>query len=297
MADDQKDKQQEEQKEQNLIVIKKINKGGHGHHGGAWKIAFADFATAMMAFFLLMWLISSLNKYQKEGIAEYFKNPTAKVFYKSGSLEKKDDLMVGGGHTVSDAKTTLNPQKNPPEITQEQLQEHIENLKDNEKLEELKKQIEQAINNDPSLEEFKKHISVDVVENGLRVRLTDIENKPMFASGSAVLNATTENVIMTLAETLNKVNNKIIIIGYTDAKPYSSGATTGYTNWELSVDRANATRRALIKGGLNKDQIIRISGMGSTDPLDKDDPFSPINRRINIFLLNKNAEKQVLKGL
>ncbi|MCW5589324.1 MAG: flagellar motor protein MotB [Legionellales bacterium] len=286
------DKESKTEEEKAPIIVKKIKAGGHGHHGGAWKIAYADFVTAMMAFFLLMWLLASLNKYQKEGIAEYFKDPLSPNLAKYRTITEKE-MPLPEGAKAEEKKEKAEEKTIPPaKPDPKQLADQKAKEEEKKRLEELKKQLLNNIKNDPQLSQFKDQIYVDVLQNGLRIRLNDIEGKPMFESGSSELNEQTKQVMEWLGKELNNMPNKVVIVGHTDAKPFAGRGLGSYSNWELSVDRANATRRALVGGGLEKEKIMRISGVGSSDPLDKANPENPINRRINVYLLTKDAEKQ-----
>jgi chemotaxis protein MotB len=277
------------------IVIKRIKKKGHGGHAAAWKIAYADFVTAMMAFFLLMWLLGSTTKGDLQGIAEYFRTPL-KVALQGGSGSGDSSSVIQGGGTdltrssgqqqKTDAqapKKTINLKAAKAELEREELN----------RLAELKARIEAAIEANPTLHAFRKQLRVDMVPDGLRIQLVDESNRPMFDSGSAQLKDYTREILHELGKVLNGVPNRISLSGHTDAAPYASGERA-YSNWELSADRANASRRELIVGGIDETKLIRVVGMGPAVMLDKADPLNPANRRISIVVLNQQAERRIL---
>ncbi|KTD80510.1 flagellar motor protein MotB [Legionella waltersii] len=278
-------------------IIKKIKKGGHGHHGGAWKIAYADFVTAMMAFFLLMWLVASLNKAQKAGIAEYFRQPMKVALFGGNSTGNRKDVVAGGGPNIEDTDgqvtATNKPLKSDEKIASETKTEEgsSDELK---KLEQLKSEINLSMEKDPSLAGLKKQLLMDVVSEGLRIQLIDNQKKPMFDVGSDQINPEIEPILANLAKLLNSVPNKITIQGHTDASPYDNPQELEYTNWELSTQRANAARRALIKLGMDENKVMTITGFSSTILLDKNNPYNPENRRISIIVMKKGAETKIM---
>lgn len=272
------------------IIIKRIKKSGGGHHGGAWKIAYADFVTAMMAFFLLMWLLSSTSEGELHGIAEYFKSPL-KISMSGGSKSGESAIVIpGGGKDLirqdgqeNKGSSKRNVRSSPSE------QEKIEHARFNR----LKKRIETTINTNPTLSKFKNQLLIDVTTEGLRIQVIDEKNRPMFALASAQLQPYTREILREIGKTLNDVPNRISLSGHTDAKPYASGEK-GYSNWELSTDRANASRRELIAGGMDESKMLRVVGLSSSILLDTKDPFNPTNRRISIIVMNKKTEEAVL---
>ncbi|MEO1765679.1 flagellar motor protein MotB [Thiobacter aerophilum] len=279
---------------QRPIIVKRIKKAAHGHHGGAWKIAYADFVTAMMAFFLLMWLLGSTTKAQREGIAEYFKAPL-KISLSGGSGAGDASSVIKGGGTDVSRKTgqvekTDTPQKKKT-VNLEAARAEQERL-ERQQLEKLKDKLEKLIDSNPALKPFKKQLLIDITSEGLRIQIVDEKNRPMFKVGSAVLEPYARAILSEIAKVLNDVPNTISLSGHTDATPYSGGER-GYSNWELSADRANASRRELVNGGINEGKILRVVGLGSAVPFDKDDPFNPINRRISIIVMNKRTEQAV----
>lgn len=279
-------------------IIRKIKRNKHKHHGGSWKIAFADFVTAMMAFFLLMWLIASLNKAQKDGIAEYFKQPMKITFFGGENVGNQQINLKGGGPNLKDTNGQISiTDKSSPQSTKEQNIQVIQsNKEETQKLEELKSQINLSIQQDPSLAGLKNQLLMEVVKDGLRIQLIDNQKKPMFDVGSDKLNPDMEPLFIQIAKLLKNVPNKITIEGHTDAHPYHNPEELEYTNWELSTQRANAARRALVKAGLDPDRVIRISGFASTLLLNTQDPFSPENRRISIMVIKKEVENKMMKS-
>jgi chemotaxis protein MotB len=284
------------QDEQQQIIVKRIKKSGGGHHGGAWKIAYADFVTAMMAFFLLMWLLGSTAKGDLAGIADYFATPL-KVALQGGSGSGDSSSVIKGGGTDLTRSTG---QRKQGDI---EVEKKTINLKaaeaerarqEKNRLLELKAKLDAAIDANEALQPFKKQLRVDLTPDGLRIQIVDEQNRAMFDSGSAVLKDYTKNILRELGQLMNDVPNKISLSGHTDAKPYSSGER-GYSNWELSADRANASRRELIAGGINENKMIRVIGQGAAVALDKDDIYNPINRRISITVLNAEAERRILE--
>jgi len=277
------------------IIIKRIKRSGGGHHGGAWKIAYADFVTAMMAFFLLMWLLGSTAKGDMAGIAEYFKTPL-KVALQGGSGSGDSSSIIQGGGTdltrsvgqqqksdKPDVKKTINLRAAQAELDRQ------ENLR----LLDLKAKLDAAIEANAALRPYKNQLRVEITPEGLRVQIVDEQNRPMFDSGSSALKEYTRQILRELGKLLNDVPNRISLSGHTDGNPYALGER-GYSNWELSADRANASRRELILGGIDEKKIIRVVGMGAAVMLDKSDPVSPVNRRITITVLNHAAETRIL---
>ena len=267
--------------ENQTIIVKKIKKGGHGHHGGAWKVAFADFAVAMMAFFLLLWLIASTTKEEKAGLSEYFSPPTQGLA--DGSGTQADVIDMGGGQKISQGDDSKEGARKP---TEKEIQEAVEAEK--EKLESLMDDLKKAIENSQALKPFKDQLLLDITPEGLRIQIVDKENRPMFDSGSAELKGYTKTILHELAKTINTVPNHISLTGHTDAARFVG--RKNYSNWELSADRANASRRELVVGGLAGEKIVKVVGLASVVLFNKEKPRSPINRRIAIIVMNKIAE-------
>ncbi len=279
------------------IIVKKIKKGGGGHHGGAWKIAYADFVTAMMAFFLLMWLLGSTSKAQKEGIAEYFQTPLM-VALQGPSVGQSDSILKDtGGKDVTLKQGQVKPVDGDPgkekKVKVDDAKEAIKKA-EAEKLEALKTKIEKAIQENQTLNQFKGQLKLDITDEGLRIQVVDEQNRPMFESAKDELQPYAKQVLKEIGKMLNGVENKISLSGHTDATPFAGGEA-GYSNWELSADRANASRRELINGGMDESKLMRVVGLGSASMMDKENPFNPINRRISLIVMNKEAEENALK--
>jgi len=282
------------------IIVKKIKKGGHGHHGGAWKVAFADFVTAMMAFFMLMWLLGSTTPEQRAAISEYMNDPLAASgpggAGKSPVLDGGDGILDGDGpsafpNAVPGEQDFENPGSGAPS---EDKAEEIAAAAERERMESLLEELKKAIEAGQALKPFKDQLLLDITNEGLRIQIVDKENRPMFAVGSPVLQDYTRVILRELVKVINQVPNRISISGHTDRTPYAS--SNGYSNWELSADRANAARRELVAGGMPEEKIGRVVGLSSSVLFDKANPFSPINRRISIIVMNKAAEEAVSEG-
>lgn len=274
------------------IVVKRIKKSRGVHHGGAWKIAYADFVTAMMAFFLLMWLLGSTTKGELEGIADYFQTPLKVAMAGGSGSGDSSSIIKGGGKDLTrvdgQVKNASNPlQKKTYDLKAAQAnQERIEAGR----LQALKARIETAIEANPVLKQFKKQLLLDITTEGLRIQIVDEQNRPMFALARAELQPYTKEILHEIGRALNDVPNKISLSGHTDAAPYSNGAT-GYSNWELSADRANASRRELITGGMDESKVVRVVGLSSAVLFDRQHPTNPVNRRISIIVMNKKTEE------
>ncbi|MFK3972285.1 flagellar motor protein MotB [Pseudomonas sp. NPDC087358] len=272
------------------IIIKRVKRYGGGHHGGAWKIAFADFATAMMAFFLVLWLMSSATPEQLIAIAGYFKDPVG--FSDSGSPYVID---LGGSPEMSpdqtlnpEVKSTPAPDKVPVDADkQDAAAEQVEQ----ERLEMLLQELQNKVNENPQLAKFKDQILFEITQDGLRIQIMDAENRPMFDIGSARLKPYFEDILLAMADTIKAVPNKVSISGHTDATPYVGN--NGFGNWELSANRANAARRALLAGGYPDPQVARVVGYASSSLYDKENPNNPVNRRIDIVVLTKKAQARI----
>jgi chemotaxis protein MotB len=268
------------------ILIKKIKKGGHGHHGGAWKVAYADFVTAMMAFFLLLWLLSTSSKATLDGIAEYF-TPTVGV---------KDSKGIGfmGGSTpnvVGDMKTDKtspgivtgqSPTGDTPNSPEKQAP--TEAKEDGYLFDKAQQAIKKAFESDPSMREFADNILVEQTPEGLKIEMRDSDKKPMFRVGTAELTEDGRRMLTRMSGLIDKMPNFISITGHTDASsPLRSRPE--YTNWELSMDRANAARRALLAAGMDKERPKKVTGFADKELIDPNNPRSPRNRRVTVILL------------
>ncbi len=281
---------------QQPIVVKKIKKGGGGHHGGAWKIAYADFVTAMMAFFLLMWLLGSTTKGDLKGIADYFQTPLKVALFGGSGSGDSSSLIQGGGEDL----TRTHGQVKKGDVEAEKKTINLQALRadfekqEKQRLEGLKLQIEKMIEADPVLKQFKSQLLLDLTSEGLRIQIVDEKNRPMFDSASSELKSYTRQILREIGRALNGVENRISLSGHTDATPYTGG-DKGFGNWELSTNRANASRRELVVGGLVDAKVMRVVGLASTVLYDKDDPHNPINRRISIIVMNKRTEDAILR--
>ncbi len=285
------------------IIVKRIKKVSGGHHGGAWKIAYADFVTAMMAFFLLMWLLGSTTKAQLEGIAEYFQTPLKVALQGGHAVGNSKVILKGGGQDLTSQKgqvkrgdnapdDKLDIEKNKPMSYEEAKAELLK--QERLRLEDLKKRIEEAIDASPMLRQFKNQLLLDITSEGLRIQIVDEQNRPMFALASAQLQPYARQILLEIGKMLNGVPNKISLSGHTDGATYNRGEK-GYSNWELSADRANASRRELVAGGMDEAKMLRVVGLSSAVLFDKKDPLNPVNRRISIIVMNKQAEENAIK--
>ena len=280
------------------IVVKRIRKVSHGgHHGGAWKIAYADFVTAMMAFFLLMWLLGSTTSGDLQGIAEYFRTPL-KVALSGGSGSGDSSSVIQGGGT--ELTRTIGAERRG-DIEARQKKVNLQALRaelrrvEAQRLTRLKAQVEEVIARNPKLAEVRSQIRLDLTPDGLRIQIVDDQNRPMFDLGSASVKDYMRDLLREIGGVLNGVENRVSLSGHTDSAPYGSGER-GYSNWELSADRANASRRELVAGGMNESKVVRVIGLGPSLMYDKGNPRNPMNRRIMIMVLNHDAEERVFQG-
>lgn len=282
--------------EQPIIIKKVIKKGGHGHHGGAWKVAYADFVTAMMAFFLLMWLLGSTDEATKKGISEYFQDPYKVSLNGGEGVGDRTSIIQGGGDDLT-TKDQGQVDRGQPitseEISEEELARRAEQL-EKEKLEKLKEKIQEMVEANPNLNEYKEQIRLESTPEGLKIQVIDAKNRPMFKLASSGIEPYAQMILRELAPVINELPNKVTINGHTDALPYPTNRT-GYSNWELSSDRANVARQQLTQGGFSEDKVLRVVGLSSSIPYNAENPTDPMNRRISIIVMNKKAEKQVLE--
>jgi chemotaxis protein MotB len=282
---------------QRPIVVKRIKKTAAGHHGGAWKIAYADFVTAMMAFFLLMWLLGSTTKGELQGIADYFQTPLkVSLSGGNGSGDSSSPIMAGGRDltrsdalqmrrgTLPEAKRRVSPREAQSEVARQEAT----------KLKALKTRLDEVIDASALLRQYRNQLLIDITSEGLRIQIVDEQSRPMFDLGGAQLKPYARDILLALCKPLNEVDNRLSLTGHTDAKPYVSGER-GYSNWELSADRANASRRVLVTGGIAEGKIKRVVGMASAVLFDGNDPLNPANRRIAIIVLSKQAEESLNK--
>ena len=306
-----------------IIVVKRKKKGIEGHHGGAWKVAYADFVTAMMAFFLVMWLVTAVSKEQRAAIFDYFKNPSMEegksVRAAPGQMgpggASTSPINLGGGldgprtgmakptdlgsNTIFVRKRELETKDHNPASkegtkgeTVEQARERVAEA-EHKKLETLMVELKEAVSKSQALEPFKDQLLLDITPEGIRIQIVDAQNRPMFDVGSARLRDYTQSILKELTPYLSSVPNRISITGHTDIRPYPGQG--GYSNWELSADRANAARRALVNAGMPDEKIARVVGLSSSVLFDRQDPQNPINRRISIVIMTKQAEEDALK--
>jgi chemotaxis protein MotB len=280
------------------IIIKRVRKGGHNKHGGAWKIAYADFVTAMMAFFLLMWLLGSTTEGDKKGIADFFNAPLKVALLGGSGAGDSSHVVRGGGQDLS--RTTGQVKEGETPSKRKLL--NIKSLEAEQKraemarLEALKKKVEDALQASPKLAAMKSQIRLDMTRDGLRIQIVDEQSRPMFDSGSAVVKPYMRELLREIGHVLSDVPNRITLEGHTDAQPFSGGER-GYSNWELSSDRANASRREIVAGGLPEDRMLLVQGLASSNLFVPAEPTHPMNRRISIIVMNRDAEDRLLKLL
>jgi chemotaxis protein MotB len=278
---------------QPIIVIKRIKKGGHGHHGGAWKVAYADFVTAMMAFFMLLWLMGSTTEQQQRAIADFFQYPST-IDASGGASESF--LQIGDTVPDSEDGQVDNSQSSKAENVEIERQS-LEELQAEEELlgmEYLMETMKEAIESNEILKDFKDQLIVDMTSEGLRIQIVDKENRPMFERGGARMQPYTRELLAEIVKVIRDVPNRISIAGHTDAHEYAN--IRGYTNWELSADRANTARRELLAAGMPPDKLARVVGLASSVLFDTSDPYNPINRRISITVMNRAAEEAVVES-
>lgn len=276
------------------IIIKRKKVVAGGAHGGAWKIAYADFVTAMMAFFLLMWLLGSTAKGDLQGIADYFQNPMKVAMSGGDGSGDATSILKGGGQDLTRQSGQVKKGDIEAKRTSFSKEAKLEfQRKERERLEQLKTEIEKMIERSPQLAQFKKQLLLDITSEGLRIQIVDEQNRPMFDSGGDVVKPYTRDLLRQIGQALNGVSNRISLAGHTDAAPFVGGVQ-GFSNWELSANRANASRRELVAGGMEAHKVLRVVGLGSTLLFDKNDPLNPVNRRISIVVLNQQTEKAIL---
>ncbi|MBS0609476.1 MAG: flagellar motor protein MotB [Proteobacteria bacterium] len=277
------------------IIIKRIKKGGHAAHGGAWKIAYADFVTAMMAFFLLMWLLGSTAKGELQGIASYFASPLKVAMQGGDGSGNSSSVIPGGGNDLSkvhgqvrrsDAESNTHMRTIDTARAERARQ-------DAQRIKALQAKIDALITENPRLNEYRSQIRIDVTPDGLQIQIVDDQNRPMFDSGSALVKPYMRDILREIGAALGGVENRVSLAGHTDATPYGNGER-GYGNWELSADRANASRRELVAAGMPDAKLGRVVGLAASDLLEPDNPRAPVNRRITITVLTHEAEERLM---
>ncbi|WP_427307490.1 flagellar motor protein MotB [Cupriavidus sp. H39] len=267
------------------IIVRRAKSHARPHGNHSWKIAYADFMTAMMALFLVLWLLSSANKKTLEGIAEYFRMPLKVAIVGGEKSSQTPSVIPGGGQdALRKDGETLRARNNEPSDEQRRNEQQ-----EAQRLRALKQRLEQIIENNPVLRQFRPQLLLDITSEGLRIQILDTQNRPMFRTGSAAVESYMRTILREIGPVLNELPNKVSLSGHTDASNYSNGERT-YSNWELSADRANASRRELIAGGMQEGKVLRVLGLAATMPLDKQDLLAPVNRRISIVVLNHKAQ-------
>lgn len=269
-------------KQNHPVVLVRKRKSHHAaHHGGSWKIAYADFMTAMMAFFLVMWLLAIASPQELTQIAEYFRTPL-KVALTSGDKSSSESSPIpGGGDDPTQQHGLVKKQVDSPDSRAEEL-----------RLNKLREKLDELIESDPRLKALRPHLLINMMDEGLRIQIIDSQNRPMFKTGSAQVESYMRDILRAIAPILNDLPNKISLSGHTDDIPYATGER-GYSNWELSADRANASRRELIAGGLAEGKVLRVVGMAATMSLKQHGADDAINRRITVLVLNKQTQEGI----
>ncbi|SDK58413.1 flagellar motor protein MotB [Billgrantia gudaonensis] len=256
------------------IIIRR-KKVVHAHHGGSWKIALADFMTALMALFLVMWILSVATEEQREGVAEYFSTPLVNAVT-GGDRSGSTQVIPGGGPDPAHSdgeRARIDPQERT-RPSEEQRRFFMD----------LQRRIESVIEQDPDLRQLRDQMRFDLTPEGLRIQLLDTEQRPMFDLGSARVEPYMRDLLRAMAPLINELPNQLSISGHTDSLAYLNGYR-GYSNWELSTDRANASRRELVEGGLESAKLLRVSGFADRVPMPETEPFDPVNRRIELLVL------------
>jgi chemotaxis protein MotB len=278
------------------IIVKKIKKGGHAAHGGAWKIAYADFVTAMMAFFLLMWLLGSTSKGDLKGLSDYFSSPLKVAMVGGTGAGASPTVLPGGG---ADLTQTTGQQHQGESADPLRKKRAVQQAKaevaqqDAKRLAALAAKISAAISNNQKLKQYSNQIRLETTPDGLQIQIVDEQGRPMFTSGSAIVQPYMREILREIGAALNGVENRISLDGHTDQTPFPGGQR-GYSNWELSADRANASRRELVDAGMPEDKLLRVTGLASSNLLEPQNPTAPINRRISILVLTREAEERLL---
>ncbi|MGI4984664.1 MAG: flagellar motor protein MotB [Janthinobacterium lividum] len=298
-------------KENRPIVIRRGGPVRQKPHGGSWKLAYADFMTAMMAFFLLMWLLGAANPVQLSGIADYFRQPLKTALLGGAKSSDGSSILPGGGSDLSrtDGERRLSHERAQivPPVTpvtpatpassaagrnDARDADRNEDRSEDARLRDLQSHIEDALSRNVALKPYRAQIMLDVTRYGLRIQIVDTQNRPMFASAKTHVEPYMRDILRQLGSSLNDVPNHIVLEGHTDAQTYAGGEA-GYGNWELSSERANASRRELVAGGMSDGKVLRVMGLAATNPFNPADAFDPRNRRISIIVLNRRTEAQI----
>jgi len=266
------------------IIFKRVVKRGGGHAGGTWKIAFADFMTAMMALFLVLWLLATVTPKQREGIAEHFRKPLDVVLSGGAKSSTSGQEILGGGAEPTSVDGEV--KRTEGEV------KRAEGDAEADRMESMKKQLDEIIEKSPLFKQLRPQILIDITSEGLRLQIVDSENRPMFHLSSARVEPHMRAILREIGPALNDWTNKITIAGHTDSTPYTSGDKF-YSNWELSADRANASRRELVAGRMAEEKVLRVMGLSDSMPLDQADPSKASNRRISIVVLNQRTQERI----
>ena len=281
------------------IIVKRVKKGAHAAHGGAWKIAYADFVTAMMAFFLLMWLLGSTSSGDLKGIADYFSNPVKVTLLGGSGTGNSDSVLPGGGQDLSrrQGQVDTGDAERAAKLMGAQMARAELARRDALRLDALQTKLNELVENNPALSEFKSQIRMEKTADGLQIQIVDDQNRPMFDVGSAMVKPYMRQILREIGGAIGDIENRLALSGHTDATPYGSG-DRGYSNWELSADRANASRRELVSAGMPDAKLGRVVGLAASDLLEPQNPRSPANRRITITVLTREAEERLMgKGI
>lgn len=266
-----------------VIISRKRKKKKREHHGGTWKIAYADFMTAMMAFFLVMWLLSQSTDMQRELIADYFRMPLKPSMAQGNKTSLSDSIIPGGGDDLI---------KQQGEVFKGKL-DSMERQRRMQSLKQAKEKLQAMIETDPRLNNFKSNLLLTLTNDGLLIQITDSQDRPMFKVGSERPEQYMNGILQALVPLLNELPNKLSLTGHTDSLPYAGGER-GYSNWELSAGRANSARRVLVSAGLSDERFLRVIGTASRMSLENVAPDNPRNRRISILVLSKPKEREIL---